>query len=51
MVFDLARVNDPARFDDSHQMAEGMVYVLVNGRFAIDQGDFTDGRHGRLLRR
>lgn len=51
VVFDLERINDPATFQDPHQLAEGMAYVLVNGRFAIDQGAFTDGRHGRVLRR
>jgi N-acyl-D-amino-acid deacylase len=51
VVFDLARVNDPATFEDPHQIAEGMVCVLVNGGVAMDGGAFTDGLHGRVLRR
>jgi N-acyl-D-amino-acid deacylase len=44
-------VRDHATYDAPHQLAEGMVYVLVNGRFAIDEGRFTDGLHGEVLRR
>jgi N-acyl-D-amino-acid deacylase len=51
VVFDLARVNDPATFTDPHRLAEGMVHVLVNGAFAIRNGEFTDVRTGRVLRR
>mgnify|MGYP001233908590 CR=1 FL=1 len=31
-VFDADRVQDRATFDEPHQYAEGMAYVLVNGR-------------------
>jgi N-acyl-D-aspartate/D-glutamate deacylase len=49
VVFDLARVNDPATFSDPHKLAEGMVHVLVNGRPAVDQGRFSAQLHGRVL--
>jgi N-acyl-D-amino-acid deacylase len=51
VVFDLDRVNDPATYDDPHRVAEGMVYVLVNGQFAIDGGKPADVRSGRVLHR
>jgi N-acyl-D-amino-acid deacylase len=51
VILDLARVNDPADFRQPHQLAEGMVHVLVNGRFAIDDGRFADQMHGRVLSR
>jgi N-acyl-D-aspartate/D-glutamate deacylase len=50
-VFDLERVNDPATFQEPHQLAEGMVYVLVNGRLVVDGERFTDERPGRVLDR
>ncbi|MEJ2216378.1 MAG: D-aminoacylase [Gemmatimonadota bacterium] len=50
-VFDLHAVDDPATYTKPHQLARGMVYVLVNGRFAIDGGTFTGERPGRLLKR
>lgn len=51
VVFDLARVRDKATYDDPHQMAEGMVHVLVNGQFAIRNGAFTEVLAGEVLRR
>ena len=50
VVFDLGRVRDRATYDDPHQLAEGMVHVLVNGRFAIRDGAFTNELGGRVLR-
>lgn len=50
VVFALPRVRDRATYDDPHQMAEGMVHVLVNGRFAIRDGAFTETLGGRVLR-
>ncbi len=51
VVFDLERVRDLATFDDPHQMAEGMVHVLVNGRFAVRDGELTNAMAGQVLRR
>jgi len=51
VVFDLDRVRDKATYGEPHQLAEGMVHVLVNGRFAIRDGAFTGERAGRVLRR
>lgn len=51
VVFDLARVRDTATYQDPHQLAEGMVHVIVNGRFAIDDGAFSKTLHGRVLSR
>ncbi len=51
VVFDLARVNDPATYMDPHQLSEGMVHVLVNGVPAIRDGEFTNALAGRVLSR
>jgi len=51
VVFDLVRVRDLATYSEPHQLAEGMVYVLVNGQFAIEDGKITGGRNGRVLNR
>ena len=50
VVFDLARVRDTATYDKPHQLAEGMVHVVVNGKAAIAGGALTPERAGRLLR-
>lgn len=51
VVFDIERINDPATFEEPHQLAQGMVYVLVNGGLAVDAGEFGEKLHGRVLRR
>ena len=51
VVFDLARLRDTATYEQPHQLAEGMAYVLVNGSLALDQGRVTAGKHGRVLNR
>jgi len=51
VLFDLDRVRDLATFQNPHQLSEGMAYVLVNGRLAVDGGSFTDARAGRVLSR
>lgn len=50
-VFDLAKVKDTATYEKPHSYAEGMVYVLVNGHLALNQGEFVDMRAGQLLLR
>jgi N-acyl-D-aspartate/D-glutamate deacylase len=49
VVFDLERLRDVASFEDPHHYSEGMVYVVVNGKLAIDGGQFTDVMSGRVL--
>ncbi len=49
VVFDLDRVTDRATYIEPHQLSEGMVYVMVNGELAIDEGEFTNATPGRVL--
>ena len=51
VVFDLAKVRDRATYDSPHQMAEGMVHVLVNGRVEIRQGVSVGDPGGKVLSR
>jgi N-acyl-D-aspartate/D-glutamate deacylase len=50
-VFALDQVDDPATFQSPHQLAEGMVHVLVNGRLAVQGGELTGTRAGTTLSR
>lgn len=51
VVFDLDRVNDRATYTEPHQLAEGMVWVFVNGQAAVRDGEFTGAMGGRVLRK
>jgi N-acyl-D-amino-acid deacylase len=50
VVFNPKTFRDKATYDQPHQYATGVQYLLVNGRLAIDQGRFTGTLAGRVLR-
>jgi len=48
-IFDSEEIKDMATFEDPHQYAVGMKYVLVNGELVVEEGKHT-GRHpGKIL--
>lgn len=51
VVFDLDRLRDNATYTAPHQLAEGMIHVIVNGRPAVVDGVQSSERAGRVLRR
>ncbi len=51
VVFDLERFRDRATFTQPHQLSEGVVHLLLNGRIAVRDGEFTGELAGRVLRR
>jgi N-acyl-D-aspartate/D-glutamate deacylase len=51
VVFDLARLRDRATYERPHQLSEGMVHVMVNGRFALRDGNPTGTLAGVPLMR
>jgi N-acyl-D-amino-acid deacylase len=50
VVFDLARVQDKATYQNPHQYSEGFDYVIVNGKVAVENGKPTETRGGRIIR-
>ena len=51
IAFDTATVADRATYRQPTLLATGMRYVLVNGKLAVDGGNFTGALAGRALRR
>lgn len=51
VVFDPKTVRDVATYQRPHQLAQGMVYVLVNGKLAVDGRKLTGGKYGVVLSR
>lgn len=49
VVFDPAHVSDPATYDNPHQYATGISYVLVNGVVVVKDGAQTDARPGQVI--
>jgi N-acyl-D-aspartate/D-glutamate deacylase len=50
-VFDPERVRDRATYEEPTRYAEGIDYVIVNGRLVLDDGAMTSERPGRFIRR
>lgn len=48
-LFDADEIRDLSTFEDPHQYAEGVKYVIVNGTLAIDDGLVTTARPGRII--
>jgi N-acyl-D-amino-acid deacylase len=50
VVFDPARIQDHATFDDPHQYASGVEHVAVNGTLVLRDGEHTGALPGRVVR-
>jgi N-acyl-D-aspartate/D-glutamate deacylase len=48
-VFDAERVIDNATFENPHQYASGIEYVVVNGRLVLDKGRHTSAPAGAIV--
>ena len=48
-IFDPATVRDLATFEQPHQYAQGVDYVIVNGQVAFEAGKMTAARPGKVL--
>ena len=48
-VFDAEEIIDRASFEQPHQYATGMKFVLVNGEVVVENGTHTGRRPGRIL--
>jgi N-acyl-D-amino-acid deacylase len=49
-IFDAAKIIDKATYDEPHQYPEGLVYVVVNGQIALEQGQRNTILAGQVLR-
>ena len=50
VVFDPNNIRDKATFTDPHQYSEGIIYLLVNGKIAIEDGKYNGTLAGQALR-
>jgi N-acyl-D-amino-acid deacylase len=49
-VFNLNAIKENTRFDQPHQLSEGMSFVLVNGKVVIDRGVHNGALPGQVVR-
>ena len=50
IIFKPEEVNPRANFESPAELAEGMHYVIVNGKVVLENGEFTDTLSGNALR-
>ena len=50
VVFDPAKVQDHATYEEPHRYATGVIHVLVNGMAVLRDGEHTDARPGRVVK-
>ncbi|MBT3367596.1 MAG: D-aminoacylase [Nitrospina sp.] len=50
VIFDPNTVLDKATFDDPRQGPEGIIWVLINGQVAVEEGRVTGAASGKVLR-
>jgi N-acyl-D-amino-acid deacylase len=48
-VFDPTTIRDRATFEEPHQFAEGVHYVIVDGHVTIERGSLSERLVGQLL--
>ena len=50
IAFDPTTVSDRSTYEEPRLLATGMLYVFVNGKLAVDQGEYTGALPGRALK-
>ena len=49
LIFDPAKVNDAATYQEPHQLSEGMTHIIVNGVVVRENANFSAALPGRVL--
>ena len=50
-IFDPEKIIDRSTFTEHHQYSEGVEYVIVNGKIAVNNSKHTGITNGRILRK
>jgi N-acyl-D-amino-acid deacylase len=48
-IFDPEKFSDQATFKEPHQYSQGLEYVIVNGKIAIQDYTHTNSKSGKIL--
>ena len=51
LIFDPQNIRDKATYENPHQLAEGLDWVVVNGVPVIEDGKFTENQPGKVIRK
>ncbi len=51
LVFDPKQVHETATYENPFQLAEGINFVIVNGKISSENGEYSSQRNGQMLRK
>jgi N-acyl-D-aspartate/D-glutamate deacylase len=51
VIFDPETIRDRATMEHPYEYPEGISTVIVNGKVAVEAGEWTGGRFGEVLRK
>lgn len=51
LIFDPLEIKANATYENPHQLATGFDFVIVNGQWAINNGQLTEDRFGKMLKK
>ena len=51
VIFDPQKIKDRATYKNPYQYPEGIEWVIINGQIAVENGNFTGIKAGRILRK
>lgn len=51
VIFDLEKIEDRADFTNPTEKPDGIDYVIVNGKIALEKGNLIDGKLGKFIKR
>lgn len=51
LIFNPEEIKETATYEKPHQLTKGFKYVLVNGKLAKQEEDFSEERNGKMLRK
>ena len=51
IIFNTKTFKDKADYTDAFQLSEGLEYSIINGKLAVDKGQFTNSLNGKVLKK
>jgi len=51
VIFNKSEIKDRATFKNPHQYPKGVYYVIVNGELAVNNGEITGRKSGKILKK
>ncbi|MGB3587870.1 MAG: amidohydrolase family protein [Tunicatimonas sp.] len=51
LIFDPKQVHETATYENPFQLAEGINFVIVNGKISSENGEYSSQRNGQMLRK